>query len=80
MNRPLIEIKETATFVVTEAFLSQVKYLNSRINEVEWSGIIYYTTEGSPQDLATFKIIGYYIHLMDKIRRTTNDFEHRAKQ
>ena len=66
LKRPLIEIREEGTLVITEEFLNQLKYVCSKISEVEWSGLIFFTTEGEPQDLSTFKVTPYYIHLMDK--------------
>ena len=36
---------------------NQIQYLCQQISEVEWSGILFYRTEGSIQDPTTFKII-----------------------
>jgi len=62
----MIEIKEKATVVITEDFLNQVKFINNKISSIEWSGILFYAIEGVPSKLSTFKIIPYYIHLMDQ--------------
>ena len=73
--RPLIEIKEEANLIITEGFLSQIKYICSKISEVEWSGIVYFKTEGEPKDLVNFKVIPYYIHVMDKGDQSYTEFD-----
>jgi len=66
ISRSLIEIREDAVLVITDQFLNQVKYICSKISEVEWSGLLFFKTEGEPKDLENFKVVPYYIHVMDK--------------
>lgn len=48
-----------------EAVLHQIKYLCKNIVKEEWSGVLFYTCEGSIRDLSTFKIILQDILPMD---------------
>ena len=75
INRPIVELEQEATLHITEQFLAQVKYLCTQISEVEWSGIVFYKTEGDANQLANFKVIPYYIHLMDKGSGTYTEFD-----
>lgn len=40
-----------------EKVFNQIQYLCQQIAKVEWSGILFYKTEGSIQDPETYKII-----------------------
>ena len=80
IQKNIIEIKEKATLVITEDFLNQVKYVCNAISEVEWSGLIYFTTEGEPKNLSTFKVTPYYIHLMDKGTQGSTEFDDDGSQ
>lgn len=51
---------------VTSAMLNKIKYLCRTINREEWSGVLFYSTEGSIKDLETFKIILEDVYPMDK--------------
>ncbi len=75
IQRPLIEIKEEGTLIITEHFLNQLKYVCSKISEVEWSGLVFFTTTGEPKDLKSFAITPYYIHLMDKGTEGSTEFD-----
>lgn len=50
---------------VNESVMNQIKYLCSLIPDKEWSGILFYITEGSIKKIDTFKIIPVDIYLMD---------------
>ena len=75
INRPIVKLEQEATLHITEQFLAQIKYLCNKISEVEWSGIVFYKTEGDANQLANFKVIPYYIHLMDRGSGTYTEFD-----
>jgi len=52
--------------VITPSFHNQIKYLCSKINTVEWSGILYHTAEGDLENPESFVCKPQHILLMDK--------------
>lgn len=64
---PLIKLSEKkGKVVITSSFHNQIKYLCSKINTVEWSGILYHTSEGELENPETFVCKPQHILLMDK--------------
>ena len=64
---PLIKLSEKkGKVVITPSFHNQIKYLCSKINTVEWSGILYHTSEGELENPETFVCKPQHILLMDK--------------
>lgn len=80
LRRPLIEIREQGTLIITEQFLNQLKYLCNKISEVEWSGLVFFSTKGEPNDLNSFIITPYYVHLMDKGTGGSTEFDDDGSQ
>lgn len=52
--------------VITPSFHNQIKYLCSKINTVEWSGVLYHTSEGDLENPESFVCKPEHILLMDK--------------
>jgi hypothetical protein len=64
---PLIKLSDKkGKVVITPSFHNQIKYLCSKINTVEWSGILYHTSEGELENPETFVCKPQHILLMDK--------------
>lgn len=56
-------------------FLNKVKYLCSNIPEVEWSGALFFSVEGSIKEPKTFKIILQDILPLDKGTKAWTEYE-----
>lgn len=52
--------------IMPQKFLNQIKYLCRGIHNVEWSGVLFYSVDGSIQDPENCIITLEEIHLMDK--------------
>lgn len=46
--------------------MQKISYLCNKINNVEWSGILFYKVEGHPYNLETFSLNAVDILLMHK--------------
>ena len=65
--RPRVyNLKKTVKVIVSDTVLDQIKYLCNKIHRVEWSGVIFYDTEGDIHDIDNFIITLKYIYLMHK--------------
>ena len=53
---PKVELKSKIPVVMPIEVLHQIQYLCKNIPKVEWSGALFYTTEGSIEKPGTFKI------------------------
>lgn len=56
--------------------MNKVKYLCSRINEKEWSGMLFYNIEGSIQDIKSMTITPIEIFLRDIGTKVSTDFDY----
>ena len=61
--------------IISEKVLNQIKYLTTRISEVEWSGVLFYSTVGDINRVDDFSVILEYIYLMDKGTGGATDYE-----
>jgi hypothetical protein len=61
--------------IITPAFHNQIKYLCSKIPSVEWSGVLYHTSEGQLEDPSTFVCKPEHILLMDKGTATYTSYD-----
>jgi len=61
---------------VSEDFLNKVKYLCAKIPDEEWSGVLYYTIQGSIANLTEFAITLKDIFPMDKGSSAHTAFEY----
>lgn len=52
--------------IVSPKVMSQIQYLCTEISQVEWSGVLFYSTKGSVKDLATFEMTCEDILPLDK--------------
>jgi hypothetical protein len=55
--------------------MQKISYLCNKINNVEWSGILFYKVEGHPYNLETFNLNAVDILLMHKGEPTYTEFE-----
>lgn len=60
---------------ITEDTFDQIRYLCTQISEVEWSGALFYTIEGSIKDPENFKIQLKYILPLDKGSQTYTEYD-----
>lgn len=85
-NAPIIELnlKTKSTFIVTEHFHNQVKYLHSKITRDEWSGPLYYKLfDNDKNEIKTVDgflnndcvIVPTYILPMNKGKGMTTEYE-----
>ena len=67
-KQPLVikSLSKKVNVIVTDRFYNQVKYLCNKISDVEWSGVLLYSTKGDISDIDKFSITLEYIYLMDK--------------
>jgi proteasome lid subunit RPN8/RPN11 len=63
---PRMQLKFIVPLIMPLNVLHQIQYLCKTISEVEWSGILFYTTEGSITNPETFKVILKTILPLDK--------------
>lgn len=67
--------KSKPKIIVPEVFNQKVRYLCNVISEVEWSGILLYTSEGTIKDPENMVITLKDIILMDKGNKTGTDYD-----
>jgi len=70
-----INITERPNVHITQELLSKIWYLCHRINEVEWSGVLFYKTEGSISDISNLKFTCTDFYLMDKGTGAYTEYE-----
>lgn len=68
----ILNLDRKVTTVVTPKFEQQYQYLCKKINTVEWSGILFYTVEGTVSNIK--KVTLEEIFLMDKGTGVTTDY------
>jgi len=72
---PVKNLSTKIKVITSTTILNQIKYLNSRIHEVEWSGILFYTTTGDMSDAENLIITLQSIYPMDKGSSGYTEFE-----
>lgn len=65
-NLPMVKLNSKAVLKITEDFNYLIKYLCNRINSVEWSGILFYETEGDVNSAEGVTITPVDIYPMHK--------------
>lgn len=70
-----INITERPNVYITQELLSKIWYLCYKINEVEWSGVLFYKTEGDLSDISNLKFTCTDFYLMDKGTRAYTEYE-----
>ena len=70
-----IELDNNPKLILSEDILRKISYLCNRINEVEWSGVMFYSTKGSIKDFDTLELIVKDIYLMDKGSAAYTEYE-----
>lgn len=68
-NEPRFPINTFTTNIpvtLSQKILDQIKYLTTKISQVEWSGILFYSVEGNLDNINEYKIILESIYPMDK--------------
>lgn len=70
-----IDITERPNVYITQELLCKIWYLCHRINEVEWSGVLFYKTEGSISDISNLKFTCTDFYLMDKGTGAYTEYE-----
>lgn len=61
---------------INEEVMKKIDYLCSKVGNLEWSGILFYTTEGSIKDISTLKIFLKDILPMDRGTSVSTGFEY----
>lgn len=61
----MLEIDQEISLIMPAELLGKIWYLCHEINNVEWSGLLFYQPIGDIKDLSTFKIIAKDVYLMD---------------
>lgn len=60
--------------LITESVEQKIRYVCSQINNIEWSGILFYTPKGSFED-NTLEIVCNDIFIMDVGNSTYTEFD-----
>ncbi len=63
---PVKKLSKEITTIISDKILNQIKYLTSKISKVEWSGILFYSTQGSLDNVDEYIITLETIYPMDK--------------
>lgn len=71
---PTVTLKDKIKLFIPATFQEQVKYLCSRIWEVEWSGILFYSTKGE-FGTKDFEVTAEHILLMNKGSQAYTEFQ-----
>jgi hypothetical protein len=58
--------KKKGKLILSQTVVDQIKYLCSKMPSVEWSGVLYHTSEGDLQNPEQFTCKAEYILLLDK--------------
>ena len=70
-----VQLKNTVKVLMPDEFLLKVKYLCKLIAQVEWSGILFYSINGTIKNLNTFSIVLQDILPMDKGSGAYTEYE-----
>lgn len=73
-------LTDKVKIVMPEEFYNKVKYLCNRISQVEWSGVLLYSTEGSFKNLKNFIITLQDIIPMQKGSQTYTEYSFNEKR
>ncbi len=63
---PEVTLEDTIPVIMPQHILDKIQHLCQKINKVEWSGVLFYSIEGSIKKPKTFKIILEDILPLDK--------------
>lgn len=76
-NIPLerVELTEVPIVKLPQSVISKIHYLCFRIDDVEWSGVLFYTVKGSVKDLNNLEITIEDVYLMDKGTAGSTSYE-----
>jgi hypothetical protein len=72
---PVKNLKNEIQVNISPNVLKEIKYLNHKISNVEWSGILFYSTIGEITDIENFSITLESIYPMDKGSSGYTEFE-----
>lgn len=73
----VVEIKTTKVKTkLTDKVLEEIKYLNNKIYDEEWSGVLFYKIIGSVEDISNLEILLVDILPMDKGSSASTSFEY----
>jgi hypothetical protein len=72
---PVQNLNGDIPVIISEKVLNQIKYLVSKIDKVEWSGVLFYSTKGEITNPKTFEVTLEYIYAMDKGSGGATDYE-----
>lgn len=75
MKLTKIDISERPNVYITQDLLSKIWYLCNRIHEVEWSGVLFYKTEGDLSNISNLKFTCTDFYLMDKGTGAYTEYE-----
>lgn len=53
---PAVTLEDTIPVIMSQGILDKIQHLCQKINKVEWSGVLFYSIEGSIKNPKTFKI------------------------
>lgn len=65
-NLKLVPLKGEGTIIIPTKVLDQIKYLCTKISDVEWSGVLYHSSTGDLNNIAEFVCTCEYILPLDK--------------
>ena len=65
LNIKKIKLSKVVKVILSDKVEQQIKYLCNKIHNVEWSGVLFYSTNGLSSD-NDYKITLEYIYPMDK--------------
>lgn len=71
-----IQLQQQVRVNITQDFLNKVKFFCKKINEVEWSGMVFYNIEGSIRQAESLVITPIDILLKDIGKHSTTGYEY----
>lgn len=72
---PLQHLTPNLSLTINENLYKKIQYLCSKIDQVEWSGVLFWKYEGDLQNPETFKINAIDVFPMQKGSQTYTEFE-----
>lgn len=70
-----VQLHDTPRVLITNELLNKIWYLCHKINDVEWSGILYYKSEGDLSDITNLKFECFDFYLMDRGTGAYTEYE-----
>jgi proteasome lid subunit RPN8/RPN11 len=70
-----IEFTQRPNVYITQELLAKIWYLCNQIHDVEWSGVLFYKTEGDLSDISNLKFTCTDFYLMDKGTGAYTEYE-----